>query len=140
MVLNEVQLKCLELLTQGVKKTKIAKDLQINRREIYRWLEEEEFKKTFDKMTQNYLTIAQANAKRLAPLAVETIEKLLKSKNERVRLDAAREVLDRGLGKASTKIEMTVEPKNNEEEKKEKFRKMLEEDNPIDVEATIIQG
>ena len=49
----------------------------------------------------------RAEAKRHAQKAIDTILKLLDSKDERVSLNAAQAILDRGYGKPAQSVEVT---------------------------------
>jgi orotate phosphoribosyltransferase-like protein len=106
-MLTENQIKCIELLCKGITKVDIAEKLKINRCTIYDWLKNEEFKAELDKQQQDFLDAAASRLKHAAPVAADKLIALLEGKYEKTQLAAAIDLLDRGLGKATTKLEVT---------------------------------
>lgn len=106
-MLDERQLKVCELLSQGMPITEISKNVGVSRQTIYTWKEMEEFKAELDKLGQEYISSAQGRLKNAAKDAADMLIDLLKKgKYEKTRLAAAADILDRSLGKATTKIDI----------------------------------
>lgn len=98
-MLNEKQQKCIILLATTNKTQKqIAKEIQISENTICEWKKDEEFKKELQNEMKN-------NFNSLAVDAQKELRKLLKSKNEYVKLQAVKDILDRAGYKAMDKIE-----------------------------------
>ena len=113
-MLDEKQLKCIELLMRGIPITEISKELKVSRQTIYNWKETEEFKAELDRVGQELLSSAIYKLKRAAPVAADKlIDLLTKGKYEKTKLSAAIDILDRNLGKATTKIETTTANEDN---------------------------
>ena len=128
-MLNETQIECIRLLVKGTTKTDIAKELHINRTTVYDWLKLEEFKAELDKCQQEYLDSAIYKLKRAAPVAADKLLELLShSTFDKVKLDAAINVLDRTTGKATTKVEVS-----NDKDSKSVSKDILESEfNEVD--------
>jgi len=106
-VLDERQLKVCELLAKGTTVVDIAKEVGISRQTVYDWKKLEEFVAEIDRLGQEFLNAAQGRLKFAAVLAAEEVIKLLKSGTyEKTRLSAAQDILDRNLGKATTRMEV----------------------------------
>jgi transposase-like protein len=106
-MLDERQLKCIERLMKGNSIADIAKELNVSRQTIYNWKEAEEFKAELDRVGQELLSSAMYKLKRAAPVAADKlIDLLTKGKYEKTKLSAAIDILDRNLGKATTKLEV----------------------------------
>lgn len=98
-MLNEKQQKCIILLVTTNKTQKqIAKEIQISENTICEWKKDEEFKKELQNEMKN-------NFNSLAVDAQKELKKLLHSKNEYVKLQVVKDILDRAGYKAMDKIE-----------------------------------
>lgn len=106
-LLDEKQIKCAALIAQGMPFTEIAKELVISRQTIYNWKQVEEFAAEVDKYGQEFIYEARGRLKSAAKLAADEVIKLLKNgKYEKTRFAAAQDILDRNLGKATTRMEV----------------------------------
>lgn len=117
-MLNPVQIQCAEMIAKGESKTEISKVLDIERSTIYKWMKSpkvgEQFVALVNEWEQEYLSLAQANIKRLAPKAAKVLEAMLNSDSDKVKMEAVKEVLDRDFGKATTKLDITATTKEQD--------------------------
>ena len=85
-------LRCVELVAAGgLPQIEIIKETGVARDTFYRWVRSEEFRSAV-------MIAGTRMFGALAPKALQAVEQSLASRNERVRLDAAKLVLDRTLG------------------------------------------
>lgn len=127
-MLNDKQLECIELLMDGVNKTAIADKIKVNRKTIYDWLEKEEFKRELDRRKQLICNSAISDLKGSTRELLDEVKKLAyTAENEGIRLQALNSLLDRTLGKATTKQE--IELYSNKEAENIDLDTLLEEDN-----------
>lgn len=98
-MLNENQLKCISLMI-GTNKTQkqIAREINITEKTICEWKKQKEFTEEIEKELQQ-------NFGSLAIEAQKQLNKLLKSSNENVRMQAIKDVLDRAGYRPKEKIE-----------------------------------
>jgi len=105
-VLDERQVKAIEAFAKGSTITDVAKAAGVSRNTIYEWIKIEEFMAEVGKWQQEFIYQAQGRLKVAAKDAADEVIKLLKQgKYEKTRLSAAYDILDRSLGKATTRIE-----------------------------------
>lgn len=102
--LNEKQLKCINLMitTNKTQKT-IAKEIEVSEKTICEWKKKREFKDELQKQIQNNFSL-------LAIEAQKELKKLLKSKNEYIRIQAVKDVLDRAGYKPAERIKNELDP------------------------------
>ena len=102
--LNEKQLKCINLMitTNKTQKT-IAKEIEVSEKTICEWKKKKEFKDELQKQIQNNFSL-------LAIEAQKELKKLLKSKNEYIRSQAVKDVLDRAGYKPAERIKNELDP------------------------------
>ena len=95
------------LIAQGIPITEVAKQSNVARSTIYEWKKLEEFTAEVSRFGQEFIYAAQGRLKFAATLAADEVIKLLKDgKYEKTRLSAAQDILDRNLGKATTRMEV----------------------------------
>ena len=118
MLLNQKHLDAIEELIKGESISNIAKKLKVSRASLYNWLDDEGFKLELDKRRQ----IISRNALNRVNIKVneylEGIEKIAKTTdNDNTALTAYGMLLDRALGKATAKqdISLTNNDSVNEE-------------------------
>ncbi len=93
--LDEKQELALAMIMQGEKDIEIAAALGINRKTIYRWRKyDEQFTKALDERQALMREMAQNSLLELTESALEAVRKALQDDDNRVRLQAARMVLD----------------------------------------------
>lgn len=100
-MLNKNQMKCINLMITDSKTQKqIAKEINITEKTICEWKKDREFKEEIQKqMKENFSSLAIDAQKQLG--------KLLRSKNENVKMQAIKDVLDRAGYKPIEKTEVS---------------------------------
>lgn len=98
-MLTESQLKCINLMiTENKTQKQIAKEINITEKTICEWKKDKEFKEEIQRQMKE----------KFGSLAIEAqqqLKKLLKSKNENIRMQAIKDILDRAGYKSTDKIE-----------------------------------
>jgi uncharacterized protein YbgA (DUF1722 family) len=124
--LIEAQYKCIELLLEGHKMKDIEDAIGYKRKTIWEWKTKNKlFMAEMDKRKRDiseFLTrSANKRFEKLQDTAIDVLEQLLKdSKNDNVRMETAKEVLNRNIGKIANKLEVT-EKEYSEENNSELF-------------------
>jgi len=114
-MLDERQIEVARLIAQGIEITEIVKKINVARSTIYEWKKLEEFTAEVDKFGQEFIYAAQGRLKCAAKDAADEVIKLLKEgRYEKTRLSAAQDILDRNLGKATTRVEVDDNRDNND--------------------------
>lgn len=100
-MLNEKQQKCVILMiTTNKTQKQIANEIQVSENTICEWKKDEEFKAEIQKqMKENFGSLAIE--------AQQELRKLLRSKNENVKIQAIKDVLDRAGYKPVEKTEIS---------------------------------
>lgn len=99
-MLNEKQIQCINLMVIENKTQKqIANELKITEQTICNWKKDKEFKDEIEKNIKE-------NFGSLALDAQKELKKLLKSKNEYIRIQAVKDILDRAGYKPVEKREI----------------------------------
>lgn len=87
--MNDKQIKCINLMVTTNKTQKqIAQEIEVSEKTICEWKKDKEFKNEIDKRVKE-------NFSSLAIDAQKELKKLLKSKNEYIRIQAVKDILDR---------------------------------------------
>ena len=109
-MLSDKQIEAINMLLEGKQKTQIAKDLGIQRSTLYKWLDNKEFIATMDERRNNFLKETMDDMKSDVKDILGEVKKLgYTAESEAVRLQALNSILDRVLGKASSKQEISIE-------------------------------
>lgn len=100
-MLTEKQIKCINLIiTESKTQKQIAKEINITEKTICEWKKDKEFKEEIQRqMKENFGSLAIE--------AQQELKKLLKSKNENVKMQAIKDVLDRAGYKPVDKTELS---------------------------------
>lgn len=100
-MLTESQIKCISLMiTENKTQKQIAKEINITEKTICKWKKDKEFKEEIQRqMKENFGSLAIE--------AQQELKKLLKSKNENVKIQAIKDVLDRAGYKPIDKTEVS---------------------------------
>jgi DNA-binding CsgD family transcriptional regulator len=116
MGLNDRQKKIAELYAIGTPVTDIAKLCGVSRPTIYSNLDNDEVKAEVSRCLSEIKNQVEKKVMNKLDSYVSEMDKLaLLSKSEKTRLEALEYLLDRGLGKATTKIaDVTAEEKEKE--------------------------
>lgn len=102
--LNEKQLKCINLMITSNKTQKtIAKEIEVSEKTICEWKKKKEFKDELQKQIQNNFSL-------LAIDAQKELKKFIKIKNEYIRIQAVKDVLDRAGYKPAERIKNELDP------------------------------
>lgn len=98
--MTDKQEKCINLMVTTNKTQKqIAKEIEVSEKTICEWKKQKEFKAEIDKNIKE-------NFSSLAIDAQKELKKLLKSKNEYIRIQAVKDILDRAGYKPVEKREI----------------------------------
>lgn len=100
-MLTESQIKCISsMITENKTQKQIAKEINITEKTICKWKKDKEFKEEIQRqMKENFGSLAIE--------AQQELKKLLKSKNENVKIQAIKDVLDRAGYKPVDKTEVS---------------------------------
>ncbi|MDR3595118.1 helix-turn-helix domain-containing protein [Clostridium sp.] len=106
-MLDERQIEVARLIAQGMIISDIVKEVKVARSTIYEWKKLEEFNAEVNRFGQEFIYAAQGKLKCAAKNAADEMIKLLTNgKYEKTRLAAAQDILDRNLGRATTRVEL----------------------------------
>ena len=106
-MLDERQLKAAEGLAKGMNIKDTAAYAGVSRNTIYAWKEMETFQAEVSRLKHEFLEQTQAILKSEAISAAKQIINLSKNAaSEKVKLQASIDILDRNLGKATTRVEL----------------------------------
>ena len=127
--INEIQSKVIDLILEGHKMTEIAKETGVYRSQLYRWLDKSEFKAELEarrarlRKSANDKITGQINT-----LADEMLKLATTSKDQRVKLQAIKYLMDRALGTPTATKEDTIvsngDDKNNDDTLEERLNKI----------------
>ncbi|WP_010249190.1 phBC6A51 family helix-turn-helix protein [Acetivibrio cellulolyticus] len=114
-MLDERQLKAIALLIENNrKKTEIAEIVGVSRQCIYDWMKNTEFSTELDSRLQEIKTYGENNIKANLYKYIQTVDVLASTaESEKIRLDAAQYLIDRVLGKTTSKLDITAEAKQS---------------------------
>jgi len=124
--LIEAQFKCIELLLEGHKMKYIEDEIGYGRKTIWEWKTKNKlFIAEMDRRKRDiseFLTrSANKRFEKLQDTAIDVLAELLSdSKNDNVRMETAKEILNRNIGKIANKLEVT-EKEYTEENNAELF-------------------
>jgi len=104
-MLDERQIKAVISRAAGDNISEMSRKAGVTRKTIYKWIELDEFKAEVGKCTQEFLTQGKSMIAALSVKALNTLNKLMDSDNEKTRFDASSKVLDKSHSNA-TKIEI----------------------------------
>lgn len=97
--INEIQSNVIDLILEGHKMTEIAKETGIYRSQLYRWLNNEEFKAELESRRAQLRKSAKDKITgKVNTLADEMLNLAMNSTDQRVKMQAIKYLLDRALG------------------------------------------
>ena len=110
--LSPAQLKCIQMLIDGYKTDEIEKEVGYKRTQIWRWKKQKAFIAEWEKRKQDISEFLKRSAtkrfEKLQDTAIDVLAELLSdSKNDNVRMETAKEILNRNIGKIANKLEVT---------------------------------
>ena len=126
--LNEKQYRCIEMLCQeNYEITKIAEELGVCRWTIYNWMKDEKFKAELAKSEQDIKTRVHHMFVQRLPAAVEKLWKLTDCSDNRTRLQATKEWVERSIGKVNTSVTLEDKRDNADESSLDEIMRRADE-------------
>ena len=132
-MLTEQQNNAINLLLEGKTKSAVAKEIGVSRTTLYKWLEDKEFiaeqHRRGQKMCEEALNDVKLDVKKL----LNELEKIaLTSENENIRLSAINSLLDRVLGRPTSRQEVSIDKATESDIELDDIDTLLEEDTELD--------
>lgn len=117
-MLHEKQLEAAIMLAEGKSKTEIATELKISRQTLYDWLKLEEFNEEVNRI----IKLSKDETEKRLTFNIDKYVKELEniafnSKSEKTKSDTLQYLIDRVLGKTTTKVQDISEPKETKKDK-----------------------
>lgn len=117
-MLHEKQLEAAIMLAEGKTKTEIATELKISRQTLYDWLKLDEF----NEEVNHIITLSKDETEKRLTFNIDKYVKELEkiafnSKSEKTKSDTLQYLIDRVLGKTTTKVQDISEPKETKKDK-----------------------
>lgn len=111
--LSDVQKQCVEMEASGeYTRKQMAEKFGVHRNTIRRWLEQPSSKKYLETLQNEHRQQALSQINTAVPIATKKLVELINDSDKRVALEAVKAVLDRALGKPTTKVEIETEVQN----------------------------
>lgn len=116
--LTEKQFLAIEYLCSDppINTAEVARRVGVDRKTIYRWMNNELFKKELEQRHNTIKRSVQNQFIARLPQVIEMLFECMKSKDERVKLQAINSWLERALGKSITPIAELSRPMTEQEE------------------------
>lgn len=116
-MLQEKQMIAIELLCEGKPKTEVCKEINLSRRTLYNWLDDLEFKTELERLEKGKKKEAQSTINSHVIKYISELEKIaFNSKSDKLKSEVLMYLLDRSLGKPTTKTEnVNVSTEENKE-------------------------
>lgn len=132
MALTDNQKKFIDLYFTGDNMTNIAKRIGVSRQSCYKYLDNDEVKSEMDRRLTEIKSQADKKLKGKLDVYISKLEEIaFNGKSEKTRADALEYLVDRVLGKTTTKVE---DISNDDEKKKVDLDNELKElDNIVDL-------
>lgn len=112
-MLDNIKIQAINLLVDNKHNvTEIAEICSVSRQTIYNWLENKEFKGSLDRRLQEIQNYGMNAIKANLFKNISNVQHLAnKADSEKIRLDANMYLIDRILGKTTTKVDLEAETK-----------------------------
>lgn len=124
MIISDVHLKAIQYIIEGKSMTDIAKICGIGRATLYNWLDNKEFKAELDKQRQDIKSNVSAKITNRLDGYIDELHRIaMTSKSEKEKRAALEYLVDRVLGKATTKVADVTE--NGDNDKVEDIETMI---------------
>lgn len=116
-MLQEKQMIAIELLCEGKPKTEVCKEINLSRRTLYNWLDDLEFRTELDRLEKCKKKEAQSTINSHVIKYISELEKIaFNSKSDKLKSEVLMYLLDRSLGKPTTKTEnVNMQNEDNKE-------------------------
>lgn len=125
MAITDKQREFIDIYITGEKLTVIAKKIGVTRQSCYNWLNNEEVKTEIDRCLAEIKTQAGKKMGSKLDTYIDELEHIaFKGKSEKVRSDALQYLVDRVLGKSTTKV---ADVSSEDKDEKVDIEKELEE-------------
>lgn len=112
-MLHEKQIQAAKLYSEGMKPIDIAKVIGISRQSFYDWMKKEEFTSELDRLTNEMKAAAEQTLTNNVERYIKELEVIaFTGRSEKNRTDALTYLLDRVLGKSTTKVQDITEASN----------------------------
>lgn len=132
MAITDKQREFVDIYITGEKLTVIAKKLGVTRQSCYNWLNNDEVKNEIDKCLAEIKTQAGKKMGSKLDVYIDELEHIaFKGKSEKVRAGALQYLVDRVLGKTTTKLETSNDISNDDTVDLEKQIEELNNVTPI---------
>lgn len=114
MVLTDKHYKSIDLLLAGESQSSTAKKVGVSRQAVSRWLQDEDFLLEMEKMRED---IRNDTVNSLTSAGKTAVNKLIylmnESESQQIQYNAAVKILEYTAGKPTTRIEQSIETKEN---------------------------
>lgn len=115
MIITENHIKAMSYIIEGKSMTDIAKICGVGRATLYNWLDNKEFKAELEKQRQDVKNNANTEIVNKLGCYIKILHEIATtSKNDKERRAACEYLVDRALGKATTRVADVSEDENNE--------------------------
>ncbi|AUN11580.1 hypothetical protein [Clostridium botulinum] len=117
MALSGKQIEAMKYMLKGMNCSEISPLIGNERSTIWRWTQTDEWKKTFDEMQQEIKKGGEQKIIGDLDTYVAELKKLaLTSESEKIRLDSLTYLIDRVMGKSTTKVQDITEDRDKKED------------------------
>lgn len=129
MALNDNQMKAIQYTLRGMSNAEIGELLGVDRSTVWRWSQTKEWMSTFNDMQQEIKTQGENKILNELDVYIEELKNMaLTSESDKTKLDALTYLIDRVMGKATTKVQDISDDKDkdnkiNTEQMNEEFKK-----------------
>lgn len=115
MIITENHIKAMSYIIEGKSMTDIAKICGVGRATLYNWLDNKEFKAELDKQRQDVKNNANTEIVNKLGCYIKILHEIATtSKNDKERRAACEYLVDRALGKSTTRVADVSEDDNKE--------------------------
>ena len=105
MALDERKLKAIESIINGETMVNVAKLSGVSRQALYNWVEDDDFKAELDRRVQEIKNQGQQRITSKLTTYIDELERIaLTSKSEKNKMDTLQYLVDRVLGRATSRI------------------------------------
>ncbi|SHH36408.1 IS630 transposase-related protein [Clostridium grantii] len=133
--LSELKMKMIEGILKNDTITQIAKDIKVTRNTVYAWLELDDVKAELNKRKQQIISKAQNAIMNDMDKYIAEVKRLaLESDSDKIKTDCLIYLIDKTLGKNTTKIQEISDENNNNNQTNEQIMNELNDFKLIELE------
>ena len=116
-MLNEQKMRAIDLVAEGeLNKSEVAHRVGISRPTLYKWLDDEEFTAEVNSRLHKERVLAERKIDAKLDFAVGKLYEIAQDdSNRRVQADVLRYLVDRSLGKPTTKLDLETSINENKD-------------------------